>query len=72
MAGFRAKSPGYSIYNQRNVRHKILPPISIKSKVFYHSRDKKEIIVEKIEEDDGSRGGSGNVSEIWIGGGSGI
>ena len=63
LAGFRAKSPGYSIYNQRKAKNKLLPPIHLKNKLMFPNQEKKELLFEKIEEIDGSREASGNVSE---------
>ena len=80
LVGYRIKSPGYEIYNERKKKQVILPPIKQKKHSEIHKkRSKKEIIEEKSEEDasnigskneditdSGNGDGSGNVSRSGI------
>ena len=63
LAGFRVKSPGYSIYYQRQKNKTILPPINLKKETIQQVY-KKIAIEEKSEDDSGINEGSGNISEI--------
>ena len=72
LVGFRLKSPGYSIYNERLKKKVVLPPIIPKKQPENHSK-KKYVIEEKSEDETSSNVGSGNVdiSENRSGEGSG-
>ena len=63
LAGFRVKSPGYSIYYQRQKNKVILPPINMKKETIQQVY-KKVVIEEKTEDDSGINEASGNISEI--------
>ena len=57
LVGYRIKSPGQEIYNERKKRQVILPPINHKSPIEINKkRNKKEIIEEKTEEDPSNDG----------------
>ena len=74
LVGYRIKSPGYSVYYQRQKKKVILPPINSKRQQDFDDRNKKDVIDEKSEEgmsNEGSRSGSGSVSESGSGEGSG-
>ena len=63
LAGYRVKSPGYSIYYQRQKNKVILPPINMKKETIQQVY-RKVVIEEKSEDDSGINEGSGNISEI--------
>ena len=73
LVGYRIKSPGYEIYNQRKKKQIILPPINQKkhSEIVQHKNEKK-IIEEKSEDEASNEGsGSGEPSDSGNGEGSG-
>ena len=74
LVGYRIKSPGYSVYYQRQKKQVILPPINPRRQQAFDDKNKKDVIEEKSEEgmsNEGSRSGSGSVSESGSGEGSG-
>ena len=75
LVGYRIKSPGYSVYYQRQKKNNVyLPPINQKRPPVIEKNNKKDIIEENSEEgasNEGSKSGSGEVSETGSGDGSG-
>ena len=73
LVGFRIKSPGYSIYNERQKKNVVLPLIAPKKPIENFKRNKKEIIEEKSEDDMSSNlaSGNGDISESRSGEGNG-
>ena len=68
LVGYRIKSPGYEVYNERQKKKTILPPIYNKRQPLPVKKDKKEIIEEKSEEEASNMGSrSGDVSESGSG-----
>ena len=63
LAGYRVKSPGYSIYYQRQKNKVFLPPINMKKETIQQVY-KKIVIEENSEDDGGINEGSGNISVI--------
>ena len=63
LAGYRVKSPGYSIYYQRQKNKVFLPPINMKKETIQQVY-KKIVIEENSEDDSGINEGSGNISVI--------
>ena len=57
LVGYRNKSPGYSIYNRNQKNYFKLPPIIPKNRVSIEAETKRNIIIEKEEDDNESKNG---------------
>jgi len=57
LVGYRNKSPGYSIYNRNQKNYIKLPPINLKNRASIETETKRNIIIEKPEDDNESNNG---------------